>query len=95
MILRLEIILLVVSYKWKNIIFHEENFKLTKNNTFNDVFCNRSFPYYRSLLIIQKLLGFHESWIIFLRSSKILLFSILKMKYKIFKYSYFKNSFPF
>ena len=38
MILRFEMILLVVSYKKKNIIFYEKNPKLTKNNTFNNVF---------------------------------------------------------
>ena len=37
MILRLEMILSVVSYERKNII-HEKNLKLTKNNTFNNVF---------------------------------------------------------
>ena len=38
-------ILLVVSYERKNIIFHDKNFKLTKNNTFKNDFCNRLFPY--------------------------------------------------
>ena len=40
MILRLEILLLVVIYEWKNIISYEKNVKFTKNNTLNDVFCN-------------------------------------------------------
>ena len=34
MILRIEVILSVMSYKNKNIIFHEKNFKLTIKNTF-------------------------------------------------------------
>ena len=42
----------------KNIIFHEENFKFTKNNTFNNVFCNRIFSYNRFLLILKKMIGF-------------------------------------
>ena len=36
MLLRLEIILSVMSYERKNIIFHEKNLKVTKNNTIND-----------------------------------------------------------
>ena len=53
MILRLEMITSVVSYEKKN-IFHERNLKLTKNTIFNDVFCNRIFPYCRFLPIFQK-----------------------------------------
>ena len=34
MILRLKIILSIVSYERKNIIFYEKNSKLAKNNTF-------------------------------------------------------------
>ena len=37
MILRLEMILSVVSYEKKNIIFYEKNLKPTTNNTFNDL----------------------------------------------------------
>ena len=40
MILRLEIILSVVFHERKNIIIYKKNLKLSKNNTFNDVFCN-------------------------------------------------------
>ena len=54
MILGLEIILSVVSSERKNIVFHEQNQKLTKNNTFNDFFFNRIFPYYRFLPIFKK-----------------------------------------
>ena len=36
MILRLEMILSVMSYGRKNIIFYEQNLKLTENNTFNN-----------------------------------------------------------
>ena len=32
-------------YGRKNIIIHKKNFKLTKNNTLNNVFFNRIFPY--------------------------------------------------
>ena len=39
-ILKVEMLLSVVFYERKNIIFYEKNFKLMKNNTFNDVFCN-------------------------------------------------------
>ena len=45
MILRFEMISSVVSYERKNIL-HTKNLKLTKNNTFNNVFCNRIFPYF-------------------------------------------------
>ena len=51
MILKHEIILPVVSYDKKNIIFYEKNLKLTKNNTFNNVSCNKIFPYNRFLSI--------------------------------------------
>ena len=37
MILRFEIILSIVSYERKNIIFYERNLKHTKNNAFNTV----------------------------------------------------------
>ena len=43
MILRHEIILSVVPYERKNVIYHEKNSKLTKINVFNDVVCNRIF----------------------------------------------------
>ena len=38
--LRLKIKLSAISHERKNIIFHEKNFKLTKNNTFDNVFRN-------------------------------------------------------
>ena len=34
-----------------NIIFDKKNFKLEKNNTFNNDFCNNIFYFYRSLAI--------------------------------------------
>ena len=43
-ILRLKTILSVVFYERKNIIFYEQNSKLTTNNTFNSVFLIRIFP---------------------------------------------------
>ena len=67
--------------KKKN-IFHERNLNFTKNNAFNDVFCDRTFPYYRFSKHFLKRLDFHESWLIF--SGKIfsttLLFPIFKIK---------------
>ena len=99
-----KIILSVVCNEIRNTIFYIITWyiwKWTKNNTFNNVFCNRIFPCYRFLPIIWKLLDLHKSCFIFWRKicSKILLFPILKVKNKIFKYSYlykfppFKNSF--
>ena len=38
MIFRFKIILSVASHKRKNSIFYEKNLKLTKTNTFNNVF---------------------------------------------------------
>ena len=67
--LRLKIKLSAISHERKNIIFHEKNFKLTKNNTFDNVFRNWIFLYYRFLPIFFKLLAFHKSWLIF--SSKV------------------------
>ena len=58
MILRLEMILLVVSYERKNIIFYEKNLKCTKNNNFNIVFLNIIFPYYHFLQFFKKFIGF-------------------------------------
>ena len=63
MILRLEMILSVVFYERINIIFYEKNLKLTKNNTFNNVFCNTILPYYRFLIIFFNS-SFFKSWII-------------------------------
>ena len=40
-----------MSYERKNIIFYEKNFKLTINNTFNNIFLNKIFLYYRILPI--------------------------------------------
>ena len=54
----------VVFWK-KNIVFHGKNLKLTKNNTFNNVFYNRVFPYYRLLIMFWKWLNFHKLWITF------------------------------
>ena len=41
MILRLEMILSVVPYQRKNIIFNEKNLKVTKNNILNNGFCDK------------------------------------------------------
>ena len=65
MILRVKMILTVVSYERKNMIFCGKNIKITKYNIFNNVFCNRIFPYYRFLPIFKKWLGFHKSRLIF------------------------------
>ena len=83
MILKLEIILSVVSYEMKNITFYEKHLKFTKNNTFNNVFCDTIFSRYRFLPTFQTFLDVHESWLIFLGqiSSKTLLFLILKVKF--------------
>ena len=51
-------ILSIMSYKRKDIIFYEKHVKLTKNNTFNNVFCNGVFPHYRFLSIFPKIIGF-------------------------------------
>ena len=51
MILRLEMILSVMFYERKKIIFYEKYLKLKKNNTFNNAFCNRIFIFYRFLPI--------------------------------------------
>ena len=45
-----------------------------KNNTFDSVFYNRIFSYYRFLPIFKQTLDFYKSWLIF--SGKIL-FTIL------------------
>ena len=54
MILRLEMILSIVSYERKNIFFYEKHLKLTINNTFDNSFYDRIYPYYRFLPIFQK-----------------------------------------
>ena len=53
MILRVKMIL-VISYEIKNIIFYKKNQNTTINNTFNNVFYNRIFSYFRFLLIFSK-----------------------------------------
>ena len=53
MVLRHKIILSVVFYERKNIILNEKNFKLAKNNTFDNVFCKRIFHYYRFIEIFK------------------------------------------
>ena len=92
MILRLKMILSVFSYERKTFFFMEK-FETSKNNTFNNFFCNRIFLYYRLLQIFQKLLNFYKSWLIFLRKifSMTLLFTIMIIKNKIFKYIYFNK----
>ena len=59
----MEMILTAVSYERKNIIccyIYGKNLRLTKNNTFNNVFRNKVFSYCRFLPIFQKRLNFHE-----------------------------------
>ena len=47
------------------LFFMKKNGKITGNNTFNKVFCNRILLYYRSSPIFRKLLDFHKLWLIF------------------------------
>ena len=79
-ILKFEIIFL---WKKKH-YFLWQNSKVTNNDTFNNVFSNKIFPYHRFLLIFKKWLDFHKLWLIF--SGKIfyitLLFPILKISKK-------------
>ena len=84
MILRDEMILSDLTYERKKISFIEKNSKLTKSNTFNDVFCNKTFPYYRFLPIFQKCLDLHKLCFICLGKifSKSLRFLILKTIFK-------------
>ena len=53
MILRLQKLLSDVSYARKNLIFHEENLKLTKNNTFNNVL-SYNMAYFISIKLIDR-----------------------------------------
>ena len=55
MILRLEMILSVVSYK------KAKNFKVTKNNTFNNVFFQKNFSLLSLLTNFLKIIGFPYS----------------------------------
>ena len=48
----------------KTLFFYKQNLKLNKNNTFNNLFCNRIFPYYHFLPIFGKLLDFYKSWLL-------------------------------
>ena len=66
-ILRLGIILSVL--RKKKISFYERNLKIMKNNTVNNVFCDRIFLHYRFFLIFKKLLDFYELWLIFLKET--------------------------
>ena len=54
MILGIEVILSIVFYERKKIIFYGKNLELTKNNTANNVFLYQIFPYYRLSPIFQK-----------------------------------------
>ena len=45
MSLRIEMILSIVFHERKNIIFYEKNLIFMKNDTFNNVFCNKFFSY--------------------------------------------------
>ena len=99
--LRHEIILSVVSYGRKNIIFHEKISNLRKIILLI-MFFVIAFFYYYTLPTFLKLLDFYKSWLIF--SGKIfftpLLFSILKVKFliakivkRIFKKKHFLNNY--
>ena len=46
-----------MSYGRKTIIFYENFFKFSKNNSFNNAFCHRILPYYRFLPSFEKLLN--------------------------------------
>ena len=50
-----------MSYERKKIIFNDKNLKVTKNNTFNNVFSNTFFSYYPFLPIFHKLLDVYKS----------------------------------
>ena len=60
-------------------------FKLTKNNTFINVFCNRTFSYYRFLPIFLKRSDLYTPWLILLGEifSTTLLFPISKVSNKV------------
>ena len=58
-------ILSIVSYERKNIIFYDKNLKLRKNNYFNNVFCNQTFSYCCFLSIFKKCFNFDQSRLIF------------------------------
>ena len=61
MILGITMILSIVSYGIKNIIFNEKNVQLAENNYFNNVFCNRTFSY---CPILKKCFNHDKSWLI-------------------------------
>ena len=53
MIFKLKMLLSAMTNERKNIIFYTKNVKFTKNKTFNNFFCNRTFSYYRYLPILK------------------------------------------
>ena len=59
MILRLGMMLSVVCYE-KSIIFYKKNLTLTKNSTFNIIFCNRILPHYHFSPILLKMIEFSQ-----------------------------------
>ena len=60
-IFRLGIILSVVSYGRKNIIYYLKNFKITKIKLKNFFFCGTIFPPNRLLPIFSKMIRFEKS----------------------------------
>ena len=58
-------LLSVASYEREKHVFYKKNFKIEKNDTFNNDFCGKIFSYYRFLPIIKTILDFHKLWLIF------------------------------
>ena len=75
-----------VFYERKN-IFYGKSSEFTKNNTFNNLFSDRIFPYYCFLPILQKLFDFHKSYLIFPGKifSTTQVFRILNVKFSVAK----------
>ena len=84
-------------YERKNIIVHEKNFKPTKNISFNNIFCNRIFPYYHFLPIFKNDWIFINHGLFFGKNTLTTLpFSILKVKFSmadIIKIIFWKETF--
>ena len=79
-----EMILLAVSYERKNIIFYEKNLKLTKHNTFNNVFYNRIFPYNFLLPIFLKMIELSSIISYFLGENIPYNYPVFNFEYKVF-----------
>ena len=89
-------LLSIVIYEKRNIIFYTTNLKLTKKYTLINVFCNRIFRYYQFLPIFWKWLNFHKSWLIFLEKYSLELYRFQSWKTSNTSINiviFFKNSF--